>query len=215
MKTQWLRAGALGSFAAAILLGVQFVIASGLGSDLTLMETSLDAARVTVFLQTHAPVMINLMVTDNLFVVAYTVSFVGLGVYAVTRQRLFAMTALGFALLTSAFDLSENALTIALARAAESSVPLELNWLLALQILGQLKWMWIYVGVTLFAVTIWDATRRGRAVAILFLVFPLIGVMAPASVLFGLARIVWMFVLLIAGGIFLWQGAGIEKISQD
>lgn len=205
MNTQWLRAGALGSFTAAILLAVQFVIASGLGSDLTLMETSLDAARVTVFLQTQAPVMINLMVTDNLFVVAYTLSFVGLGVYAATRQQWFAVAALGFALLTSAFDLTENALTIALARAAEIGVPLEKNWLPALQILGQLKWMWIYVGVTLFAVTLWDATRRGRAVAILFLIFPLIGVMAPASVMFGLARIAWMFVLLITGGIFLWS----------
>ena len=205
MSTQWLRAGALGSFAAAVLLALQFGIAAGLGSDLILLETSLDAARVTAFLQTHAATVINLMIADNLFVVAYTLSFVGLTLYAVTRQRLFAVTALVFALLTSASDITENALTISMARAAMGGVALETNWLMVLQILAQWKWMWIYVGVTLFAVTLWDNSRGARVVAILFLIFPLIGVMAPASITLGLLRIVWMFVLLIAGGIFLWR----------
>jgi hypothetical protein len=207
MNSQWLRAGALGSFAAAILLAAQFGIATGLGSDLILLETAFDAARLTAFLQIHAPTVTNLMIADNLFVVAYTTSFVALAFYAKTRQRLFAWVALGFALLTSASDITENALTISLARAALSGVALETNWLLGLQMLAQWKWMWIYVGVTLFAVTLWDATRRARVMAILFLLFPLIGVMAPASVMLGLLRIAWMFVLLLAGGIFLWHVA--------
>lgn len=207
MNSQGLRAGALGSFAAALLLAVQFGIATGLGSDLILLETSFDAARLNAFLQTHASTVIHLMIADNLFVVAYTTSFVALALYGKTRQRLFAIVALGLALLTSASDFTENALTIALARAAMDGVAPENGWLLGLQLLAQLKWMWIYAGVTLFAVTLWDATRFARVVAILFLLFPLIGVMAPASVALGLLRIVWMFVLLIAGGLFLWRAS--------
>lgn len=215
MNSQGLRAGALGSFAAALLLAVQFGIAAGLGSDLILLETSFDAARLSAFLQSNASTVINLMIADNLFVVAYTTSFVALALYGMTRQRLFALAGLGFALLTAASDFTENALTIALARAAMNGVALESSWLLGLQLLAQLKWMWIYAGVTLYAVSLWDATRFARVVAILFLLFPLIGVMAPASVALGLLRIVWMLVLLIAGGIFLWRRSSQRMENGD
>ena len=204
MNTQWLRAGALGSFIAAGLLAVQFVIASGLGSDLILVETSADTLRISAFLRLQSSNMINLMVVDNLFVVAYVTTFLGFAGYVLTRSRLIAIVALGFALLTALFDLTENAWTIVLTRTAVFA-DVELNALQLLQMLAQLKWACIYVGVTLFAIAIWDDTRRARVVAILFLIFPVLGVMAPASVALAILRLLWMFVLLIGGGIFLWR----------
>lgn len=214
MNSQWLRAGAGASFLAAALLVIQMGIASALGSELILLETSLTPARVSAFLQTNATVIINLMIADNLFVVAYTVGLLGLVWYAKARQRIFAFAALLFVLLTAASDFTENSLTIVLTRLSASGSAVEINYLVALQMLAQLKFLWIYVAVALFAVLLWDETRLGRVVAILFLLFPLIGVLAPASVTFALLRIVWMLVLLVAGGIFLWRRSG-QRINES
>lgn len=205
MNTQWLRAGAIGAFVAAGLLVAQFVIGSALGSDLILLESSFDAARVAAFLQSNAATMTQLMVTDDLFVIAYSVSFVGIALYLLTRNRLLAIVGLGFALLTSATDFTENSLTIALTRMAAQGAALQTDSLLTLQILGQLKYLWIFVGGTLFAIGIWDKGRMQRVVAILFWLFPIIGAFAMLSVTGALLRIFWMLVLLVAGGFFLWR----------
>jgi hypothetical protein len=207
MNTQWIRAGALGSLVAAGLLGVQIAMGVGLGSDLMLLETSLDIARVAAFLQTHAATLTSLIAVDDLFVVAYSVGFVGIALYLAPRNRLFALVGLGFALLTSASDFTENSLTIALTRAATDGVPLQMEWLIALQVLSQLKYLWIFAGGTLFAIGIWDKPIMRRALAVLFWLFPLIGALAMVSVTGALLRIVWMLVLLLAGAYFLWRVA--------
>ena len=205
MNTQWLRAGAMGSFIAAGLLVVQFIIGSVIGTNLGILDMSFNLAHISAFLQMQEIPMTLLMVTDNLFVVAYTVAFVGLAFYLLPRNRLLALVALGFALLTSATDFTENSLTIVMTRAAANGATLESGWLLVLQILAQLKYLWIYVAVTLFAIGIWDKPRMHRIVAVLFWLFPILGIGAAFSVAATMTRVLWMFVLLIAGGIFLWR----------
>jgi hypothetical protein len=202
---QRIRIGAVGAFVAALLLVIQFVIGSTLGPDFAYLEMGSDSARVAEFLKTHAATLTNLMIVDDLFVVAYTVAFVGMMIY--TRKQLggVALLALGFALLTSATDFTENSLTIALTRSAAGGGILETGALLLLQVLSQLKYLWIYVAVVLYAVGTWQARLLNRVVTILFLLFPLLGMPALASPLFGLIRVVWMLVLLLAAGVLLWR----------
>jgi hypothetical protein len=207
MNTQWIRAGALSSLIAAGLLGVQIAIGAGLGSDLMLLETSPEMARVAAYLQTHAATLTQLMAVDDLFVVAYSVGFVGIALYLTPRNRLFALVGLGFALLTSASDFTENSLTIVLTRAATGGVSLQMEWLMALQVLTQLKYLWIFAGGTLFAIGIWDKPIMHRALAVLFCLFPVIGALAMVSVTGALLRILWMLGLLLAGAYFLWRAA--------
>ncbi|MBI4674794.1 MAG: hypothetical protein HY741_24375 [Chloroflexi bacterium] len=208
MNAQWIRAGAIGAFVAAGFLVVQFAIGSTLGSDLILLESSFDVARVAAFLQAHAATLTQLMVADDLFVIGYSVSFVGIALYLAPRNRLLALVGLGLALLTSATDFTENSLTIALTRLATQGATLQADWLLVLQILGQLKYLWIFAGGTLSAIGIWNERRMNRAVAILFWLFPLVGAFAMLNVTGALLRIFWMLVLLLAGGIFLWRESG-------
>lgn len=207
MNTQWIRAGALGSWLAAGLLLLQAVIATGLGSDFILLETSFDTARVAAFLQARAASVTQLMVVDDLFVIAYSVAFVGIAMVLLPRSRLLALTALGFALLTSATDFTENSFTVVMTRVAAGGGALQTEWLMLLQIFAQLKYLWIFVGVSLFAIGIWNKTRMHRAVAVLFWLFPVLGIFAILCVSAALLRVFWMLVLLIAGGIFLWRKA--------
>jgi hypothetical protein len=210
MNTQWIRAGAIGSFIAAGLLLLQAVIGMGLGSDFILLETSFDTTRIAQFLQTHATPMTQMMVSDDLFVVAYTVAFVGLAMYLLPQNRLLAIVALGFALITTATDFTENSFTVVMTRVAASGGTLQAEWIMLLQILSQLKYLWIFVGVSLFAIGIWNKTLLHRVVAMLFWLFPILGVFAILSVSAALLRVFWMLVLLIAGGIFLWR----ESLEQ-
>ncbi len=208
MNAQWLRAGAIGAFVAAGLLVAQFVIGVGLGSGLALLQSSFDAAQVADFLKANAATMTLLMATDDLFVIGYSAAFTGIALYLLTRNRLLAIVGLVFALLTSASDFTENSLTIALTRLASQGALLQPDWLLGLQILGQVKYLWIFIGGALFAIGLWGKPRSHRIVAILFWIFPLIGWLALVNAMGALLLIVWMLVLLIAGGIFLWRESG-------
>jgi hypothetical protein len=89
---------------------------------------------------------------------------------------------------------------LALGGATPGAVPL-----LGLQILAQLKYLWIYVALALLAPVLWQDGREGRIVTILFLLFPIIGVAGIALPSLVLLRVVWMFVLLVSGGVFLWR----------
>lgn len=202
-----LRACALASFIAAVLLAIQFVIGISLGSDLALLETALDANAIASFLRARAPGVMTLMAFDNLFVVAYSVAFVGLALALQARARLVALSALGLALLTSASDLVENSLIVALTRLAQSGAFSDPNALLVLNGLTQLKFLWIYVGGVLFALTAWDQPRLNRLLALLLLLFPLVGAFATVSILAGLLRFMWMLILLLVGGLFLWRAS--------
>jgi len=208
MNAQWLRAGAIGAFVAAGLLVAQFVIGAGLASGLVLLASSFEVAQISAFLRSNAATLTLLMATDDLFVVGYSVAFIGIALYVLTRNRLLALVGLAFALLTSAVDFTENSLTIVLIRMAVGGAALQTGQLLALQILGQLKYLWIFAGGTLFAIGIWDKPRLHRAVPILFWIFPLIGAFAMLNAVGELLRIFWMLLLLVAGGILLWRVSG-------
>jgi hypothetical protein len=202
-----IRAGALSAFVGAFILFVQFVIALPLGPNFAQLESSLDANLVSTFVRDNARAMQWLMAADDAFVISYTIAFAGIAAFILPRSRLLALLGLGFALLTSASDFTENSLTLAITTLTLQQLPLDLNWLLVLNILGQLKWLWIFVGVTLFAVGIWGERRLNRIVSVLFLIFPLLGVLALVSVEAGLLRVLWMFALLVAGGLLLWREA--------
>lgn len=197
------RTGALAALVAAVCLVFQVVIAVGLGSDIALLGKSLDVARITAFYRDHAPALTLLMTSDDLFAVAYMVAFVALSYYVGVRSRLLGGVGLLFALLTAVADLTENSLTLAAVDTVTQAQTLDGSLLLTLYLLGQLKFLFIYVGGALFAVGMWDKSWRNRIVAILFVVFPLIGLPGIVVPQLAVLKIAWMLVLLIAGGLFL------------
>lgn len=205
MSQRFIRIGALAAFAAALLLALQFVIALGIGNDFTLISKSVDPARMTAFFATHADALARLMASDDAFALAYAIAFIALALYLMPRARLLATLALLFALATAVTDWAENSLTLAAVQTAAQNQMLEANTLLVLFWLGQMKYLLIYPAALLFAIGIWDDGRAGRIFAILLLLFPAIGIASIAVDALRLAQVLWMFVLLFAGGFFLWR----------
>lgn len=197
------RAGALAALVAIVCLLSQVVVAVGLGSDIALLGKSLDGVRMTAFYRNHGSALTLLMASDDLFAVAYTVAFITLAYYVGARSQLLGGVGLLFALLTGAADFTENSVTLAAVDTVTQGQTLEGSLLLVICLLGQVKFLFIYVGVVLFAIGMWDAVRANRVVAILFVLFPLGGLPGIVIPELVLLRIVWMLVLLVAGGIFL------------
>src|SRR5207249_989237 len=135
---------------------VQFIIAIPFASEFGILERSIAPNALATFLQAHARQLRWLMATDDAFVIAYTTAFAGIAALLWTRSRLLAALGLGFALLTSVSDLIENSLTLALLAVATNSRTPEIAPLVILNIVTQLKSLWILIAATLFAIAIWD-----------------------------------------------------------
>ncbi len=203
MSLRIVRLGAAAAFAAALLLAVQFAIGLGIGNDFTLMSKSLDAARMTLFFRTHADALTQLMTFDNAFALAYAFAFIALALYLAPRAKGLAALALGLALATALTDWAENSLTLVAVQSAVQTQTLDAAVLSALFWLGQMKYLLIYPAALLFAVGVWEDGRAGKIFAVLLALFPLIGIASIAVDALRLAQVLWMLVLLVAGGIFL------------
>lgn len=207
-----LQTGAIAAFAAAFLLALQVVIALPIGSDIALLGTSLDLARMTAFFQANAVALTHLMTADDGFAVAYAIAFVALGAYLLPRARLLGILALLFSLLTAVSDLSENSLYLAAFETVTQKQALQAPVLLTLFWLGQVKYLSMYLAALLFAVGVWSSGRFGKILAVLLVLFPVFGLAAISFGSLSLLKLLWMFVLLIAGGIFLLSVAKTSEV---
>lgn len=211
MSQRFIRIGAVAAFAAALLLAIQFVIALGIGNDFTLISKSVDPARMSAFFQMHADALTRLMASDDAFALAYASAFIALAFYLMPRAKLLATLALVFALATALTDWAENSLTLAAVQTAAQNQMLDANILIILFWLGQMKYLLIYPAAILFAVGVWEDGRSekivsaGKIFAVLLALFPIIGIVGIALAVFEVVKILWMLVLLVAGGIFLWR----------
>lgn len=202
-----LRSGAIAAFTAALLLGWQVLIGIGIGDEIALLSSSLEPARMVSFFEIDTHAMTQLMAADDGFAIAYAVAFVVLAVYLMPRAGVLATTALVFSLLTALTDLAENSLTLAAVQLVVQKQTLDVNLLVGLFWLGQMKYLAIYLAGVLFAVSMWEAGRAGRIFAVLLLVLPLIGLASIAFEALVIGKLLWMFVLLLAGGVFLLRKA--------
>ena len=209
----FLRVGASAAFAAAFLLAVQVAIALPLGSDIALLGTSLDPAQMTRFFGTNAFALTYMMTADDGFAIAYAIVFVVIAYYLLPRARLVGILALVFSLLTALTDLSENSLYLAAVATVTQKQALETPILLALFWLGQVKYLAMYLAAILFAVGIWPSRRGGRVLAILLALFPVVGLVAISFPVLAIFKLLWMCVLLIAGGVFLLAAAKTSEVS--
>ena len=204
MSPRILRSGAFAAFAAAFLLGWQVVIGSSVGLErLAVLYKSVNVKEMTTFLQTYALAIMQLMTADDAFAIAYGLAFVAFAFYLMPRAQLLSTVALVLSLTTSLTDLSENSVTLMVTATVTQSQTLDVSLLQLLFWLGQFKYLVFYIAAILFAVALWEEGRVGKIFAILLVLFPIIGVAGIAIEGLVVARVLWMFVLLIVGGIFL------------
>jgi hypothetical protein len=202
-----LRAGAAGGAVAALLLLVLFVINVTMGADLTALEGGATAAQMTAVYQKQGATLQAAMLTDDLFVIAYTLAFLGVATLAREKSALLARVGLVFALGTAALDFIENASTLAFVQAAGAGVALDATQALLLTFLNQVKFLSIFLAAPLFAIGVWSAAKLNRALSVLFVLFPIVGVLSFVNPLALIATLVWMFALLALGAVVLWRKA--------
>lgn len=219
MSLRWLaRCGSSAAFVAAFLLAWQFVIALPMIDEIALLAAPVDPVRMRSFFEIHATALRQLFMVDDAFAISYAVAFVALGVYLLPRARVVVGIAIGLALATAFLDLSENSLTLAAVWTVAQKQMLEASTLVTLFWLGQMKFLTIYLGGILFAMALWQERRMGRVVAVLLVVFALIGVTAISIPALEPFKVFWMFVLLVAGGVFLAgqnDEEGVEAGAQN
>jgi len=202
-----LRVGMLSGMIAVGFLIAQLIVAAQIGSDLIGIQ-SLSLIEFNRLAAGHTSQVQLLMMLDDLFVFSYLIAFVGLA-SAVWDRRALAMLGLGSAIVLAILDFLENSMTLGLvgiflAEQTLNRLPsIEVNHLLGLNVIGQMKWLAASVAIGSLGIAVWDARILNRAVSILFLIFvPLAawGMISPAGVT---ARVLWMLVLLIAGAVYL------------
>lgn len=115
---------------------------------------------------------------DSLFVLSYTMAFLGLYKVVSGRSRLFAGLGLGAGLLSAVLDATENAFLITYALLAKNGTPLTEPALPAIYVLANLKWMAGFCTFYAFGLA-WPRTEWvDWTLSVLMLVFPLVGVLA-------------------------------------
>ncbi|MCO5185658.1 MAG: hypothetical protein M9928_23210 [Anaerolineae bacterium] len=117
---------------------------------------------------------------DTLFVISYTVVFVGLFTFTSGQARPLALLGLGAGLLTALFDASENGFYIVYATSVRNGADLIDPAYTLLIMLTYLKWMAAFVTFAAFGLA-WPRDRLlNWVIAVLMLSFPLIGALGIA-----------------------------------
>lgn len=125
---------------------------------------------------------------DTLFVISYTVVFVGLAVFTAQTARPLAWLGLGAGLLTAAFDATENGFYIVYATSVLNGAEITDPAYTVLIMLTYLKWMAAFVAFAAFGLAWPRDGVLNWVIAALMVSFPLVGVLGIAfgGVLFEL-----------------------------
>ena len=151
------------------------------------------------------------MALDNIFLIAYTGAFIGAAALVWRRARLLGVIGLGFALLLALLDISENAVTVNIARAVETGVPVALGEITLLGLLEQIKYAAATLAVVYLAIALLIAQPASRGMtwvtAVLFLLFPIVNAVTVVNPGAKTLLILWMLLMLLASAVLLWKSA--------
>ena len=208
---QTVRAGAFCALAGAVILIVMAVVGLPAGEGMAIMgQPGLPDKYVTI-ISPYANTLQAVIALDNIFLIAYTGAFIGAAALVWRRARLLGVIALGFALLLALLDISENALTVNIARAAETGVPITAGEITLLGLLEQIKYASGTVAVAYFAIALLIAQPASRGltlgVAVIFLLFPVVNAITVVNPGAKTLLILWMLFMLLASAVLLWKSA--------
>lgn len=210
-----IRAGAYFGGAAVVLLLMMAVIGAGAGETLGVLGQPDLQPPYGPSIKPGANTVVLVMALDSLFLIAYSGVFVGAAAAVWGRAAIFGITGLGFALLTTLLDMSENALTVSIAHKALADIEVSASLLTAVNVLGFVKYGAASVATAFFAAGLlisMPATRRVTQVtAVLLLLFSIVNAITIAFPSAGLLLILWMLVVLVGSTVFLWQVGEVDE----
>lgn len=217
-KANIVKVGALGAATGAATLVAMLVVGAPAADGLAILGQPGTPASYESAFVAHSVLLINVMAIDNLFVLGYTMALIGAAASIWAKARLLGITGVVFAITLALLDLSENALTVQMARTAAAGLPItegQINWS---GVIEQIKYGCATAAVVSLAAGLWvGVMERRRLVGMvvgLFLLFPLangFAVINPGAkiVLFG-----WMLVVLSAAALLLWKIKDDIKVAE-
>jgi len=209
--SQTVRAGAFCALAASVILVVMAIVGLPAGEGMVIVgQPGLPDNYVTI-LSPYADTLQAVMALDNIFLIAYTGAFIGAAALVWGRARLLGVIGLGFSLLLALLDISENAVTVNIARSVETGVPVAVGEITLLGLLEQIKYAVATVAVVYFAIALLIAQPASRALtwvtAVLFLLFPVVNAVTVVNPGAKTLLILWMLLMLLASAVLLWRSA--------
>ena len=211
VATQTVRAGAYCALAGAVILIGMAVVGISAGEGMAIVGQPGSPETYAASLEPYTDTLQVVMALDNLFLIAYTGAFIGAAALVWGRARLLGIIGLGLALLLALLDISENAVTIQIARSVESSLPVSATEITLLGLLEQIKYATATLAVVYFAIAILIAQPASRGLTVgvsaLFLVFPLVNAVTVVNPAADILLILWMLLMLLGTSILLWRSA--------
>ena len=208
---QTVRAGAYCAFVGAMILIGMAVVGLSAGEGMAIVGQPGSPETYADSLEPHADTLQIVMALDNLFLIAYTGAFIGTAALVWGRARLLGIIGLGLALLLALLDISENAVTIQIARTVGSGLPVSATEITLLGLLEQIKYATATLAVVYFAIAILIAQPASRGLSVgvsaLFLLFPLVNAVTVVNPAADILLILWMLLMLLGTSILLWRSA--------
>jgi hypothetical protein len=206
-----IKAGAYFGLAGVVLLVLMAVVGLGAGETLGVLDQPDLRPPYAAAIRPGANSLLLLMALDSLFLIAYSGAFLGAAAAVWKKAALWGAVGLGFALMTTLLDLSENALTINIARKALAGQDISPGILTALSAVGYVKYGSAAVATAFFAaallISMPAARRLTQITAVLLLLFGVVHAFTVALPSASLLLVVWMLLVLLASTILLWQAA--------
>jgi hypothetical protein len=190
---------------AALILTAMMALGLAAGPDSTELLQPTDPAKITDLLSEYGSVAKASIVLDDLFALAYTGAFLGLAALVWPRSRWLAGIAMGFALATAVLDFAENARLMTLFLGIGGEANLTGSALRELNIITQLKYAASHLAVFLFGIGLVRRDLLSWIVTALLFAFAVVSTIAFAYAAGGLARILFMWLLLVLGGWLAWR----------
>ncbi|MCJ7662331.1 MAG: hypothetical protein MUO67_24555 [Anaerolineales bacterium] len=209
--SQTVRAGAVCALAASAMLVVMAIVGLPAGEGMAIVgQPGLPDNHMTI-LSPYADTLQVVMALDNIFLIAYTGAFIGAAALVWRRARLLGVIGLGFALLLALLDISENAVTVNIARAVETGVPVALGEITLLGLLEQIKYAAATLAVVYLAIALLIAQPASRGMtwvtAVVFLLFPVVNAVTVVNPGAKTLLIRWMLLMLLASAVLLWRSS--------
>ncbi len=206
-RTTLLRFGSLGGYGAALVLGIIVAVLLPIGERARLIEMPYPAGAFTSLLDESGRRIAVALAWDDVFVILYLCFFVGMAELARDRAGALAWLGLAGGLATGGFDLWENARLLGMIESVSAGAPVGHEEANLTYVIAQLKFCFAYLALFVFSAGVWKEERLGRSLAVMLVLFAILGPFAFVNDLVSLARIPLMGLGLALGGVVLGRAA--------
>lgn len=202
-----LRFGSLGGYGAVLVLGIIVVVLLPIGERARLIEMPYPVGSFTSLLDESGRRIAVALAWDDVFVILYLCFFFGLTELTREHAGALAWSGLASGLATGGFDLWENARLLGMIESVSAGARVGQHEADLTYVIAQLKFCCSYLALFFFSAGVWREGRLGRLLAVMFVVFAVLGPFAFVNDLVSLARIPLMALGFALGGLLLGRAA--------